>query len=200
MISPSCHFYGDGARLRLWPAVIKQYSNTRPRLVSSRRSASTISCLVTPGPWPPITASMLSTTVSVASRSFRSSSGVLRARSRPSVHLRRPERTERMLETLGPMADIGGLFGRASRVGQNRQVAARPHGFHVIEEKRAMTAEQILHVVLRRRDSDVNTGLSHQMIQQMVVKGQGRDSVLVLDPSQHGRLLAASADERLLSG
>src|SRR5215207_2067901 len=28
----------------------------------------------------------------------------------------------------------------------------------------------------------------------MVVKGQGRDSVLVLDRSQHGRLLAASAE------
>ena len=67
--------------IELWPAVIKQYSKTRPRLVSSRRSASTISCLVTPGPCPSITASMLSTTVSVASRSFRNSSGVLRARS-----------------------------------------------------------------------------------------------------------------------
>jgi hypothetical protein len=37
-------------RLRLVPAVIRQYSNVKPRLVSSRRSASVNSALVEPGP------------------------------------------------------------------------------------------------------------------------------------------------------
>ena len=50
MMSPFSHFCSEGARLRLVPQVIRQYSKVRPRLVSSRRSASTTSLLVAPGP------------------------------------------------------------------------------------------------------------------------------------------------------
>jgi hypothetical protein len=53
----------------------------------------------------------------------------------------------------------------------------------VIEEKRAVTAEEILNVVLRRRERDVNMGLIHQAIEQVVVKGQGGVSTLVLQAS-----------------
>ena len=49
MISPFCHFWSDGARFMLVPQVIRQYSKVSPRLVSSRRSASTTSALVVPG-------------------------------------------------------------------------------------------------------------------------------------------------------
>jgi hypothetical protein len=58
----------------------------------------------------------------------------------------------------------------------------------VIEEKRAMTAKQILHVVLRGRERNVDMGFVHQTIEQIVVKGQRR-GILLLDGSQHGRLL-----------
>ena len=50
----------------LVPAVIRQYSNVSPRLVSSRRSASTTSALVMPGPLAAITACMDSITASEA--------------------------------------------------------------------------------------------------------------------------------------
>ena len=81
-MSPAPHTWSEGARLRLVPAVMRQYSNVRPRFTSSRRSASTSSSLVAPGPCEAITASMESTTRSEAVRSRSSSSRVLRARSR----------------------------------------------------------------------------------------------------------------------
>ena len=69
------------------------------------------------------------------------------------------------------MADIGGLFGAPwDRLAW--QIAARPHRFHVIEEERAVTAEEILNVVLRRRERDVNMGLIHQAIEQWLSKGR----------------------------
>ena len=40
-MSPSPHTWSEGARLRLVPAVIRQYSNVSSRFTSSRRSAST---------------------------------------------------------------------------------------------------------------------------------------------------------------
>ena len=73
---------GCGSR----PAAIRQYSKVSPRLTSSRLSASANSCLVVPGPWRAITASIESITRSEAVRSFSSSSGVLRARSRSSAN------------------------------------------------------------------------------------------------------------------
>ena len=84
-----------------------------------------------------------------------------------------------MLKALGPMADIGGLLGRAFGIGQHRQIAARPQGVHVIEEKCAVTAKQVLYVVLRRRERDINSGLIHQKIEQMAVEGQRRGALLV---------------------
>src|SRR5829696_2286246 len=41
---------------------------------------------------------------------------------------------------------------------------------------------------LRRRERNVDMGLVHQTVEQMVVKGQRR-GILLLDGSQHGRLL-----------
>src|SRR3954454_10077887 len=45
-----------------------------------------------------------------------------------------------------------------------------------------------MHVVLRRRERNVDMGLVHQTVEQKVVKGQRR-GVLLLDGSKHGRLL-----------
>ena len=83
-MSPAPHTWSEGARLRLVPAVMRQYSNVRPRFTSSRRSASTSSAFVAPGPCEAITASMESTTSSEAMRNKSSSSRVLRARRRSS--------------------------------------------------------------------------------------------------------------------
>src|ERR1700716_885197 len=49
MISPALSACSDGARLRLEPAEIRQYSRLRPRLVSSRRNCLTcFACEVQP--------------------------------------------------------------------------------------------------------------------------------------------------------
>ena len=69
-MSPSPQTWSDGARLRLVPAVIRQYSKVSPRLVSSRRSASVNSALVAPGPWLAITAFMELITASEATLSL----------------------------------------------------------------------------------------------------------------------------------
>ncbi len=75
MMSPFSHFCSEGARFMLVPAVIRQYSNVRPRLVSSRRSASTTSALLVPGLAPAITACIEASTASEANFNFFSSSG-----------------------------------------------------------------------------------------------------------------------------
>src|SRR6516225_3062679 len=73
MTSPASRRWSEGARLRLVPAVIRQYSNVRPRPTSSRRSRSTSSFFVWPGAHPSNTASIEATTRSEASRSSASS-------------------------------------------------------------------------------------------------------------------------------
>src|SRR5215207_2887130 len=72
------------------------------------------------------------------------------------VHFRRPERIERMLKALGPMADIGGLLGRAwdrPAPADSGSVPSRPCD----RRKCAVTAKQVLYVVLRRRERDINS-------------------------------------------
>ena len=85
MMSPSAMRCAEAARFRPVPAVMRQYSKVRPRPSSSRRSRSTSSALVAPGPQAAKVASMEATTLSDASRSRASSAGLLRARSRSSA-------------------------------------------------------------------------------------------------------------------
>ena len=85
-MSPLSQRCSDGARLRLVPAVIRQYSKVSPRLVSSRRSASVSSRLVAPGACPAITASIESITASEATLSLASSSALFTERSRSSTN------------------------------------------------------------------------------------------------------------------
>ena len=68
------------------------------------------------------------------------------------------------------MAEVGGLVGRALGIDQDRQVAAEPHRVHVVEEERAVAAEQVLHVVLGGRDQDVDAGLVHQPVEPLRVE------------------------------
>src|SRR5258706_9375754 len=85
MMSPAPSSWSDGARLRLAPAEIRQYSKLRPRLVSSLRRCATTSCLVMPGRHAENVACIAATTRSDASLSSESSEADLRARSRSSA-------------------------------------------------------------------------------------------------------------------
>ena len=73
MMSPFSHFWSEGARFMLVPAVIRQYSKVSPRIVSSWRSVSTTSALVVPGGDLAIVASIDSSTASEAIFSIFSS-------------------------------------------------------------------------------------------------------------------------------
>ena len=66
MMSPFSHFWSEGARLKLVPAVIRQYSKFMPRSVSSLRSVSTTSSFVVPGGLLAMVASIASITASEA--------------------------------------------------------------------------------------------------------------------------------------
>ncbi len=105
----------------------------------------------------------------------------------PGVGLgfRRPHRIELALEFLQAMADIGRLLGRASRIDQHRQIACDAGRIHVIEKISAVAAEQILHVVLGRRQHDVDPRLVHQTVEPMMIEGD-RKSLGRLGIDVHG--------------
>ncbi len=105
-----------------------------------------------------------------------------RARRR-AILLRRPERLHLALEVFEPMAEERGLLRRAFRIDDDRQVAAQSHRVHVVEEERAMAAEQVLHVVLRGREQHVNAGVFHQAVEPRGVERNGRCSRL--DGGEH---------------
>jgi len=78
---------------------------------------------------------------------------------------RRPERIVVALEVFQAVAEIRRLVGGALGIDQDRQVAAQSHRVHVVEEERAVAAEQVLHIVLRRRDQHIHAGLVHQLVE-----------------------------------
>src|SRR5258708_34563 len=93
MMSPAPSSWSDGARLRLAPAEIRQYSKLRPRLVSSLRRCATTSCLVMPGRHAENVACIAATTRSDASLSSESSEADLRARGALAKVLNTPNST-----------------------------------------------------------------------------------------------------------
>src|SRR4051794_23478048 len=64
------------------------------------------------------------------------------------------------------MADIARLLRPSLGIGDHRQVPAHPHRVHVFEELRPMPAEQVLRVVLRGHQQQVDPGRIHQPVQQ----------------------------------
>ena len=68
------------------------------------------------------------------------------------------------------MAEIARFFRRPLGIDQHRQITADADRIHVVEEVRAMPAQQILNVVLRRGDDDVDAGLVHQPVEALVVE------------------------------
>jgi hypothetical protein len=75
-----------------------------------------------------------------------------------------------MLEVLQPVAEIRRLVGFALRIDHDRQIAAQAHRIHVVEEERAVPAEQVLHIMLRRREQHVDAGLVHQAVETACVE------------------------------
>src|SRR5262249_48913614 len=86
------------------------------------------------------------------------------------LRFRRPHRLNFALEFLQAVADVGGLLRRALWIDENWQIARHAGRVHVIEKIRAMAAKQILHIVLRRRDDDVNAGFFHQPVEAVMVE------------------------------
>src|SRR5215475_11630777 len=83
------------------------------------------------------------------------------------------------------MPEITGLLPGALGIDEHRQIAAQSHRIHGLEEKGAMPAEQILHIVFRGRDQDVDPGLVHQTIQAIRIERDRRYNLL--DDVEHDR-------------
>jgi hypothetical protein len=81
------------------------------------------------------------------------------------------------------VTDIGGLFRRAFRINQHRQIAGDAGRIHVVEKIGTM-AEQILDIVLGGREHDVDAGLVHQAIKAMMVE-RDRESLGGLSVDVH---------------
>ena len=94
------------------------------------------------------------------------------------------------------MAEIGRLVGRALHVDEHRQIAGQPHRVHVVEEERAVAAEQVLHIVLRGRDQDVEAGLIHDPVEPGRIERNGGAGILALHHIEH-RSLQYDADRTI---
>ena len=73
---------------------------------------------------------------------------------------------------LEPVGDVGGLFRLASPINQDRQVTADANRIHVVEEKEPIAAEQILNVVFRRDDQEVDSGVVEESVEPGGVEGE----------------------------
>src|SRR5215217_7489926 len=74
---------------------------------------------------------------------------------------------------LKSVSDKSGLVRCALRIDHKRQVAAQTHRVHVVEEERAMAAEQILNIVLGGGEQDVDPGILHEAIKPSAIEGNG---------------------------
>src|SRR5215471_15547439 len=85
------------------------------------------------------------------------------------------------------MAEISGPVQCVLDVHENRQIAADPHGIHVVEEQCAVAAEQILDVVFGSRDHHVEGGLVHEAIEPPSVKRHVRFEIRWFGLREHDR-------------
>ena len=83
------------------------------------------------------------------------------------------------------MPEIGRLLRRAFRIDQRRQVAAQPHRIHRFEKEGAVTAEQVLHVVLRGREQHIDIGLVHEAVEPIHVERDGRNALADVEHEQN---------------
>jgi hypothetical protein len=75
---------------------------------------------------------------------------------------------------LQPVTEERGLVGRAFDIDHDRQIAAQTHRIHVVKEECTMSAEQVLHIVLRGRKQHVDAGVLHQAVEPFGIEGYGR--------------------------
>jgi hypothetical protein len=110
--------------------------------------------------------------------------GIERA-GRIGLRFRHPERIVLLLEALHAMPEIASLLPSALGIDQDRQIAAQSHRIHGLEEEGAMPAQQILHVVLRRRDQKIDPRLIHEAVEPIRIE---RDrGCNLLDDIEHDR-------------
>jgi hypothetical protein len=64
------------------------------------------------------------------------------------------------------------VLGLAFAIDEHRQVAADADGLHRVEEKEAIAAEEVLRVVLRRRQEHVYAGVVEQLVELCCVEWQ----------------------------
>src|SRR5262245_8339105 len=101
------------------------------------------------------------------------------------LRLRDPERIVFLLKAFYAMPEISRLLPPALGIDEDRQIAAQSHRIHGLKEKGAMPAEQILHIVLRGREQDVDPGLVHQTIQ--AIRIEWNRGCNLLDDVEHDR-------------
>src|SRR5262249_28689930 len=85
------------------------------------------------------------------------------------------------------MAEKRRLLRGALGIDEYRQIPAQAHPAHRLEEEGAMSAEQVLHIVLRARDQNVDAGLVHQPIETIGVEGDFWGHTGLLDDIEHDR-------------
>ena len=110
------------------------------------------------------------------------------------VELRHPERLHLVLVVLHAVAEEARFVRFAFCVNEYRQVAREAHRIHRFEKERAMAAEQVLHIVLRRHEQHVHAGVVHQPVQPFGVE---RRCVLSLGNIEHDRSPDRSLDRPL---
>ena len=100
------------------------------------------------------------------------------ARPHRGVDFRHPEAAEVALVGLHRMAEIAGELRVTLRVDEEGQIAADADRVEMIEEEEPVAAEQVLDVVLRRDDEEVDARLVHQLVEKVGVER---------NPVRHGR-------------
>src|SRR5262249_5188369 len=104
---------------------------------------------------------------------------------RIGLRLRHPQRIGFLLKAFHAMAEKTRLLARAPGIDEGRQIGAQPHPTHGREEKGEMAAEQVLHVVLRGCEQDVDPSLVHQTIQ--AIRIEWNRGCNLLDDVEHDR-------------
>jgi hypothetical protein len=69
------------------------------------------------------------------------------------------------------VSDISRVVGATLLIDHNRQIAAHPDSIHVVEEEEAITAKQMLHIVLGGRNEDIDALVFEQGVESRRVEG-----------------------------
>src|SRR5688572_22304454 len=90
--------------------------------------------------------------------------GVRRA-IRSGLHYGRPKPAELLLEDFQAVCKVSTTCQAALQIYKDGEIAAHSEGVHVVEEDEAVAAEQVLNVVLRRHDEEVQLRVFQKAIE-----------------------------------